>query len=122
MIAILRNEPERESFLARIASAGTLRISAASYVEAAAVVDGSRDPVASRRLDDFLAAAGIRIEVFTTEQAVIARAAYRDFGRGSGHRARLNLGDCYSYALAKANADSLLFKGEDFAHTDIARG
>lgn len=55
----------------------------------------------------------------TLEQARIARAAYRDFGRGSGHRAGLDFGDCFAYALAQTAAEPLLFKGDDFEHTDI---
>ncbi len=61
----------------------------------------------------------ITIEPVTVEQAHLARAAYRDFGKGSGHPARLNFGDCFSYALAKATAEPLLFKGSDFPHTDV---
>ena len=119
IIAILRHEPEQRLFLEAITAAPARRMSAASYVELAAVIDGQRDPVASRRVDDFLTAAAIRIEPFTAEQARIARDAYRDFGKGSGHKARLNLGDCYAYALAKTRSEQLLYKGNDFSHTDI---
>jgi ribonuclease VapC len=59
------------------------------------------------------------VEPVTVEQALIARHAYRDFGRGSGHRARVNFGDCFAYALAKSTGETLLFKGNDFAHTDV---
>ena len=59
------------------------------------------------------------IEPVTEAQARIAREAYRDFGRGSGHPARLNFGDCFAYALAKAMNEPLLFKGDDFTHTDL---
>jgi ribonuclease VapC len=90
-----------------------------NYVEAAAVVEWSRDPVANRRFDDLLQQAGIVIEDVTEKQARIARDAYRDFGRGSGHPAKLNLGDCFAYALAKSAGEPLLFKGKDFAHTDV---
>jgi ribonuclease VapC len=83
------------------------------------VIDGSRDPVSSRRLDDLIRAIGIQIEPVTAEQVAIGRAAYRDFGRGSGHPAQLNFGDCFSYALARDLQEPLLFKGEDFARTDI---
>jgi ribonuclease VapC len=64
--------------------------------------------------------AEIVIEPVTEEQAHIARQAYRDYGRGSGHPARLNFGDCFAYALARATGEPLLFKGDDFRHTDIA--
>jgi ribonuclease VapC len=120
LIAILRDEPEAMSYAKAIADASTRRISAASYVETAAVIDGSRDPVASRRLDDLLREARFMIEPVTEAQARMAREAYRDFGRGSGHPARLNLGDCFAYALAKAMNEPLLFKGDDFIHTDVA--
>ena len=63
--------------------------------------------------------AAIAIEPVTETQARIAREAFRDFGRGSGHRAKLNFGDCFAYALARASNEPLLFKGEDFTHTDI---
>jgi ribonuclease VapC len=119
LIAILRDERDAMSYAQAIAEAATRRISAASYVETAAVIDGSRDPVASRRLDDLLREARFVIEPVTEAQARIAREAYRDFGRGSGHPARLNFGDCFAYALAKAMNEPLLFKGDDFIHTDL---
>ena len=119
VIAILRNEPEARSFAQAIASAGNRRISAVNYAEAAVVIDGSRDPVASRRFDDLFRAADIAIEPVTKAQAQIAREAYRDFGRGSGHRASLNFGDCFAYALAKLTGEPILFKGDDYRHTDV---
>ena len=94
-------------------------MSAGNYVETAAVVDRNNDPVLSRRLDDLLDAAGVVIEPLTAEHGKIARQAYRDFGRGSGHSARLNLGDCFAYALARATGEPLLFQGDDFAQTDL---
>jgi len=94
-------------------------ISAANFLEAATVVDGSRDPIVSRRFDDLVSEAQLVIEPVTEVQARIAREACRDFGRGSGHPARLNLGDCFPYALARVTGEPLLFKGGDFAHTDI---
>jgi ribonuclease VapC len=120
VIAILRQEPEAEAFARAIAGAATRRISAVSYVEAAAVIDGSRDPIASRRFDDLIRAAQLLIEPVTEAQARTAREAYRDFGKGSGHPARLNLGDCFAYALAKVKGEPLLFKGDDFIHTDVS--
>jgi ribonuclease VapC len=119
IIAILRDEPEAARFAEAIAAAGHRRISAVNYVEAAAVIDSSRDPVASRRFDDLIREAAMTVEPVTKAQARIAREAYRDFGRGSGHPARLNFGDCFAYALAKALAEPLLFKGQDFPHTDV---
>jgi ribonuclease VapC len=88
-------------------------------VEAAVVIDGSRDPIASRKFDDFLRAAALTVEAVTAEQGRIARAAYQDFGKGSRHPAQLNLGDCFAYALAKAMGEPILFKGRDFKHTDL---
>jgi ribonuclease VapC len=95
-------------------------MSAANYFEAAIVIDGARSPIASRRFDEAVTEAGIIIEPVTREQAEIARAAYRDFGKGSGHPARLNFGDCFAYALARARREPLLFKGGDFSQTDVA--
>jgi ribonuclease VapC len=119
LIAILRLEPEAAEFARIIERATQPRISAVSYVEAAAVIDGSKDPVASRRFDELIEAAQIAIEPVTEAQARIARHAYRDFGKTSGHPAKLNFGDCFSYALAKAKGQPLLFKGQDFSRTDV---
>jgi ribonuclease VapC len=119
VIAILRDEPEAASFAAEIEAASHRRISAVNFVEVAAVIDGSRDPIASRRLDELLSAAKVVIEPVDENQARIARDAYRDFGKGSGHPAKLNFGDCFAYALAKAKRESLLFKGRDFSNTDV---
>jgi len=121
LIAILRDEPDARMYAQAIAATFTRRLSAANYVETAAVIDASRDPVASRRLDDLLREAELIIEPVTVEQAQIAREAYRDFGRGSGHQAKLNFGDCFAYALAKVTGEPLLFKGNDFSKTDIRR-
>lgn len=119
LIAILRDEPDAALYLEAVIKARVRRLSAATYVESAAVIDGSRDPIASRRFDDFLREAKVTIEPLTAEQARLARAAYRDFGKGSGHPAKLNLGDCFTYALAKSADEALLFKGRDFAATDV---
>jgi ribonuclease VapC len=119
--AILLRESDARALSDAIEGADIVRLSAGSYVELAIVVDGRRNVALSRRLDEFLAEAGIIIEPVTPEQARIAREAYRDFGKGSGHPARLNFGDCFAYALAKAKAEPLLFKGDDFRHTDARR-
>jgi len=95
------------------------RISAATLVELYAVLDSRSSPENCRRLDALLAAYGIIVEPFTADQAKLAREAYRDFGKGSGHPAKLNLGDCFSYALASARHDTILFVGNDFRHTDL---
>ena len=119
LIAILRAEPDAATYASAIEQADTRSISAANYLEAAVVIDSARDPIASRRFDDLVHAAGLTIEPVTVDQIRIAHEAYRDFGRGSGHPARLNFGDCFAYALARAKGESLLFKGDDFGHTDI---
>ena len=119
IIAILRNEREAAFCARAIADANNRRVSAVNYVEAAVVIDASDDPIASRRFDEFVKMAQISIEAVTQTHAQIARNAYRDFGSGSGHPAKLNFGDCFAYALAKSMDEPLLFKGNDFIHTDI---
>ena len=119
IVAILRYEPDAESFARAIAGAKIRRVSAVNYVEAAAVIDGSRDPVASRKFDEFILDASFSIEEVTREQARIAREAYKDFGKGSGHPAQLDFGDCFAYALAKLRSEPILFKGQDFKSTDL---
>ncbi len=120
LISILRGEDDAPRIALALATrTQAKRISAANYLEAAIVIDGARDAIASRRLDEMIAKATISIEPVTVEQASIARAAYRDFGKGSGHPAALNFGDCFAYALAKATGEALLFKGTDFQYTDI---
>jgi ribonuclease VapC len=120
LIAIIRGEPDGEQYArALTASPAPPLMSAATYLEAAIVVDMGGGPVASRLFDRLLDDAGIRVEPVTALQAVIARRAYRDFGKGSRHPAQLNYGDCFSYALATDRQEPLLFKGSDFSHTDI---
>jgi ribonuclease VapC len=120
LVAILRDEPDAAMYARAVAQSNVRRLSAANFVEAAAVMDGSRDPIASRRFDELLREAEVRIEPVTEIQARLAREAYRDFGRGSGHAAKLNFGDCFAYALAIDRGEPLLFKGEDFTHTDVS--
>lgn len=119
LIAILVDEPERPAFLDALSAADAAQLSVASYSECAAVIDGRRDPRLGRKLDDLLTACDITLAEVTLEQGRVARAAYRDFGKGSGHRARLNFGDCFAYALARVTGEPLLFKGDDFGHTDL---
>jgi ribonuclease VapC len=121
VIAVLKEESDAPRFLRVLTmSAEPKRMSAANYLEAAIVVDANRNPLLSRRLDDLIVQTEIRGEPVTLEHAEIARAAYRDFGRGSSHPAQLNFGDCFAYALAKSMREPLLFKGDDFSHTDVA--
>jgi ribonuclease VapC len=118
IVGILRNEPDVVAMEEALARPETRRMSAVSYVEAAVVVDSNRNPVLSRRFDDLLRDVEMVIEPVSLNQARLAREAYRDFGKGR-HRAGLNFGDCFAYALAKDKGEALLFKGEDFRHTDI---
>jgi ribonuclease VapC len=120
IVAILRDEPEAWAFAKAIAAAKSRRVSAVNYVEAAAAIDASRSPIASRKFDDLFREAALQVAPVTEIQARIAREAYRDFGKGSGHAAGLNFGDCFAYALAKESSEPLLFKGKDFRHTDIS--
>ena len=114
LVAILYDELEAKDCALAIERNPTRRVSAANFVETALAIDGSRDPIASRRFDDLVKEARIVIEPVSEAQARIAREAYRDFGKGSGHPAKLNFGDCFAYALAKTTGEPLLFKGDDF--------
>jgi ribonuclease VapC len=118
IVAVLRAEPEAREFSRAISSAERCHISAANYLEAAVVIDSTKSAISSRRFDDFFRASRIAVEAVTPRQAEIARAAYRDFGKGR-HKAGLNFGDCFAYALAKEMDEPLLFKGTDFDRTDV---
>jgi ribonuclease VapC len=119
IIAILKHEPQWPALSKTLDSAESSRISAANYLETSIVVDGWRNPNLSRQLDELIERFNIIIEPVTVEQAQIARQAYRDYGRGSGHPANLNFGDCFTYALAREKRDPVLWKGDDFGHTDL---
>lgn len=119
VIAILGGEDDRDDFLDALTSSPRTRMAAATYLETAVVVDNLGDPVLSRRLDELLDTLGVEVVDTTPGHALIARHAYRDFGKGTGHPAQLNFGDCFSYALAKEAREPLLYKGEDFGHTDV---
>ncbi len=118
IIAILFNEDDAKIFATAITRADSCRISAATFVETAIVVETQSKSNGSRQLDAFIRRAGIAIEPVTEEQAHIARQAFIDFGKGQ-HPAGLNYGDCFSYALAKVTREPLLFKGKDFTKTDL---
>ena len=118
ILAILQNEPETLAMGKALRKAAACRISPVNYVEAAVIADNNSNPALRRKLDDLLRDASISIETITPGQAEIARDAYRDFGKGR-HKAGLNLGDCFAYALAKEMREPLLFKGNDFVHTDV---
>ena len=119
LVAILKKEANGRLYASLIDQTSRPRLSAATFLETAIVIDGRRDAVVSRGLDDFIRIAGLVIEPVTERQARIAREAYRDFGKGSGHPAGLNFGDCFAYALAKDLDEPLLFEGRDFAETDV---
>lgn len=118
IIAILRDEPDAAAMAEALQEAPIRRISAVTYVEAAVVADNDRNPLLSRRFDGLVRDAQMLVEPVTARQAELARQAYRDFGKGR-HKAGLNLGDCFAYALAKEMDEPLLFKGDDFRHTDV---
>ncbi|MGB9407709.1 MAG: type II toxin-antitoxin system VapC family toxin [Terracidiphilus sp.] len=119
IVAILREEPDWLVLSKELDSANCNRLSAASYLETSIVLDKYRNPVLSAGLDDLIEDVQMVIEPVTVAQARIARQAYRDYGRGSGHPANLNFGDCFTYALARDKREPLLYKGDDFVHTGL---
>jgi ribonuclease VapC len=119
VIAVLRKETDHLRYRQAIADSRECRMSTASYLETAIVADRDHSPLLSREFDRVITSMEIEVVPVSVEQARIARAAYRDFGRGSGHPAGLNFGDCFAYALAIDRDETLLFKGDDFTHTDV---
>jgi ribonuclease VapC len=115
LLAVMNSEPDARELGERIEAAADPRISAATLVETSIVAGRKRQHI----VDELLAWGGITVIPFDEEQARMARQAYVTYGKGSGSRARLNFGDCFSYALAKVSGQPLLFKGADFTHTDI---
>lgn len=120
VVAILFGEDEASAFLDRIHAADVCRLSVANRLELAMVVESQIGPEGTHQADAFLARAGIVVEPVTLEQGEIARRAFRAYGKGR-HPAGLNFGDCFAYALAVATGEPLLFKGDDFARTDVRR-
>ncbi|MCT8268952.1 type II toxin-antitoxin system VapC family toxin [Afifella sp. JA880] len=118
LLAILFGEPEAEDFSIAIGSASARAISAVNYVEAGIRADRTGSTRHAGALDEIVDAFRLEIASVTSEQGILARQAYGFFGKGR-HPAGLNLGDCFAYALAKTRAEPLLFKGNDFIHTDI---
>ncbi len=118
VVAILFREPEAAEFAELIFEADDCRLSAGSYLEISIVIKRQGRPGDDRQCDLFLRRSGVEIEPFTVEQAEIARQAFNDYGKGR-HAAGLNFGDCFAYALAKTTGEPLLFKGDDFRHTDV---
>jgi ribonuclease VapC len=120
LVAVLYGEPEARDFVERIRAADVCRISVANHVELSMAIESQLGPNGTRQADAFLRRAGVVVEPVTIEQGDLARQAFLDFGKGR-HKAGLNFGDCFSYALARATGEALLFKGDDFALTDIRR-
>jgi ribonuclease VapC len=119
LMAILEGEPAGEACL-QAAAAGPCSMSTATWLEVGIVAD-QRSTGHGERLDDLVSLLEIDLVPVTERQAQVARAAYRRFGRGTGSPARLNLGDCFAYALSVVSGEPLLYVGEDFSHTDVVR-
>lgn len=118
LVAILRDEPERSAFVNAIEAAQSRLMSTATFLETSIVMENKLGSDGTRDLDLFLATARIDLVAVDAEQAHSARLAFSRFGKGR-HRAGLNYGDCFSYALATTLGEPLLFKGDDFGHTDV---
>jgi ribonuclease VapC len=122
VVAIFRQENDATRHAQAIGDDDQPRMSAANVLETSMVLRGLKQisaAEAERWLDEFLRAATIQIDPVTSEQTDLARQAHVRFGKGGGHVAQLNFGDCFAYALAKVLDAPLLFKGEDFPHTDL---
>jgi len=120
IVAILFDEADALALARAIEADPVRRISAATLLEAAIVVETRRGPAGAEKLDQFLKSASVQVAPVTEEQAVIARLAFRVYGKGR-HPAALNFGDCFAYALAQSTSEPLLFKGGDFAQTDVKK-
>jgi ribonuclease VapC len=118
LVAILLAEDDRRTLLEKMRIAPRLLLSAGSLIEAGAVLMCHEAGDFEHRLDPLLERAGIQIVPVDYSQVVLARDGYRRYGKGR-HRAGLNLGDCFAYALAIRTGDALLFKGDDFGRTDV---
>ena len=118
ILAVLFNESDADQLDDAIARDPLRRMSVANYVEATIVSEGRRSPESRTSLDAYLEEAGIDLESITVEQAMAACRAWRRYGKGN-HPASLNFGDCFAYALAEVTGEPLLYKGRDFALTDI---
>ena len=116
--AVCFGEPDADAFAAAMELTDSLAIGAVTYAEAAIVIDARRPGAFDAWIN------GLEVEVIPVDRelAEAARSAYTTYGRGSGHPARLNFGDCFSFALAHIRQEPLLFKGDDFAHTDVVSG
>lgn len=119
LAAVLLGEPDGDDLTRVMLQADSVLVSAANYLELAMVFDNRLGPAARERLDRVLRALGVEVVAFTPPQARLAREAHRRYGRGSGHPARLNFGDCMAYASAADTGEPLLWMGDDFGHTDL---
>jgi ribonuclease VapC len=119
IVAIVLGETPAEQLAEMLLNATAPKMSAVTAVEVNAVLTRRLRPEDQRRVDRLFDEWDIRLVPFDAKQAGIASRAYRDFGRGSGHRAALNLGDCFSYALAAVTDEPLLYVGDNFVHTDV---
>lgn len=118
VLAIFLQESDGRRYLRAVMDADSRRMSVSNWLEATMVVDRRGNDIAVNWLEDFIQNAQIELMPVSISQATIARRAWRIFGRGV-HPARLNYGDCFAYALAKETREPLLFKGNDFAQTDV---
>ena len=118
LIAVLLDEPESAALAESIEADPRRLISAGTLLETAMVIEARHGESGGRDLDLLTHKIQAEIVSFTYEQTEVARAAFRKFGKGR-HRARLNLGDCFAYALSRVSGEKLLFKGDDFVHTDV---
>lgn len=121
IMSIILDEPEASAFMDALADDPSPLMAGGIWVELAAVGTRGYQGRIFDKLENVMRAAGITIVPTTARQSEIAHRAYRRYGLGTGHPAKLNFGDCFSYALAKESNEPLLFKGDDFTHTDVAR-
>ncbi|GJL97098.1 MAG: ribonuclease VapC28 [Hyphobacterium sp.] len=119
IIAILFGEPESAAFKRSIQTTARVQVSVANWLESAIRIDSKNNLIASHIFDELIDQAGIDLAAVTPSQTILARRAYQIFGKGTDHPAQLSFGDCFAYALAKETGEPLLFKGNDFRHTDI---
>ena len=118
VLAILMAEPDAGKFANAITHSWPRTMSALGWLEAAIAVDRRGDTMARNQFEAFFSRSEIEVVPVTLELSAIARQAFADWGKGK-HKARLNMGDCIAYALARQRREPLLFKGDDFSHTDI---
>ena len=119
ILAWLKEEPERSRIVAALEAHSTRRVSAVSLLEAQIVVRGREHPALLEKLERFLDEIEVLVTPFDEPQVRLAADAFQRYGKGQGHPAHLNMGDCAVYALAKSVNEPLLFVGNDFAQTDV---